>query len=266
MQVAVGVSTALQYALAPYATTGRADAQPESLQFSGIYATHMRSEGSGCLPRLLMKRFALAAKQQPAGDPDPAGASRNGGQMPAIVAQIEKAQASGIDITTPISRVSRMVQLFLCLHSSLGVWDGGDVRAKLVERLKDPGNARAHCKRNVGDAFHRMGQRVAGDRWTRGDSGECMNLLPPLQGKTIADIAKLWNKDAFDNTSRPSDSGQRFTQVVPSSHGVARRGAALQQPWVSVDNDSQGTVPDARWARTSPSASLRNFSAHPAQR
>ena len=44
---AVGLSTALQYAPAPYATTEELIAlASESAKFGGVYATHMRSEGS----------------------------------------------------------------------------------------------------------------------------------------------------------------------------------------------------------------------------
>ncbi len=45
---AVGVSTALQYAPAPYATTEELIALAgEAGKLGGIYATHMRSEGDG---------------------------------------------------------------------------------------------------------------------------------------------------------------------------------------------------------------------------
>ena len=47
---AVGVSTSLQYAPAPYATTEELIAlAAEACTFGGIYATHMRSEGDAIL-------------------------------------------------------------------------------------------------------------------------------------------------------------------------------------------------------------------------
>src|SRR5438445_736017 len=46
-QGAVGVSTSLQYAPAPYATTDELIAlATEAAKFGGVYATHMRSEGN----------------------------------------------------------------------------------------------------------------------------------------------------------------------------------------------------------------------------
>ena len=67
--------------------------------------------------------------------------------------------------------------------------------------------------------------------------------LLPLQGKRLSDIAKLWDKD-------PIDALCDFLIEDPST-GVAVFGMsqpdvtlALQQPWVSVDNDSEGTSPE----------------------
>lgn len=67
--------------------------------------------------------------------------------------------------------------------------------------------------------------------------------LLPMQGKRLSEIAKLWNKD-------PIDALMDFLIQDPSA-GVAVFGMsqpdvtlALQQPWVSIDNDSEGTSPE----------------------
>jgi N-acyl-D-amino-acid deacylase len=64
-----------------------------------------------------------------------------------------------------------------------------------------------------------------------------------MQGKRLSEIAKLWNKD-------PMDALFDFLIQDPST-GVAVFGMsqpdvtlALQQPWVAIDNDSEGTSPD----------------------
>src|SRR5207302_5815409 len=50
---AVGVSTSLEYAPAPYAKTAELIALAgEAAKFGGIYATHMRNEGTGILPAI----------------------------------------------------------------------------------------------------------------------------------------------------------------------------------------------------------------------
>jgi dihydroorotase/N-acyl-D-amino-acid deacylase len=68
--------------------------------------------------------------------------------------------------------------------------------------------------------------------------------LLPLQGKTIAEIAKLWNKDAFDTIFDLLIQDNAFTSVAVFGMAEPDVALALQQPWVSVDNDSQGTAPD----------------------
>src|SRR5262249_48229852 len=98
---AVGVSTSLQYAPAPYATTDELIAlATEAGKFGGIYATHMRSEGdaiTGAIDEAIrIGREAHIPVEiwhiKAAGKP-------NWGRMPEIVAQIEKARAAGVDIS-----------------------------------------------------------------------------------------------------------------------------------------------------------------------
>ena len=97
---AVGVSTSLQYAPAPYATTEELIAlAAEASKFGGIYATHMRSEGSaitaaideavriGREAHIPVEIWHLKAAGKP-----------NWGRMPEIVARIQKARDSGIDV------------------------------------------------------------------------------------------------------------------------------------------------------------------------
>src|SRR5215472_3253767 len=98
---AVGVSTALQYAPAPYAKTDELIALAgEAAKYGGIYATHMRSEGAA-EPEAIDEAVRIGREAHiPVGiwHLKAAGKS-NWGKMPQIIAQIEKARASGVDIT-----------------------------------------------------------------------------------------------------------------------------------------------------------------------
>jgi dihydroorotase/N-acyl-D-amino-acid deacylase len=66
--------------------------------------------------------------------------------------------------------------------------------------------------------------------------------LLPLQGQTIAEIAQLQNKDPIDTIFDLliDDAGSSVAVFGMSEPDVT---LALQQPWVSVCNDSQGTAP-----------------------
>ncbi|MGH9523767.1 MAG: N-acyl-D-amino-acid deacylase family protein, partial [Terriglobales bacterium] len=100
-QGSIGVSTALQYAPAPYATTEELIAlAKEASKYGGIYATHMRNEGNGEF-KAMDEAFRIAREAhipveiwhlKAAGKP-------NWGRMPQIVAKINEARASGLDIT-----------------------------------------------------------------------------------------------------------------------------------------------------------------------
>jgi dihydroorotase/N-acyl-D-amino-acid deacylase len=241
---AVGVSTSLQYAPAPYATTEELIALAgEASKFGGIYATHMRSEGSaitaaideavriGREAHIPVEIWHLKAAGKP-----------QWGWMPQIVAQIEKARASGVDVG---ANTYAYPAWFNSFSAFIPPWahDGGD--AKMIERLKDPA-MRARIRKEMetpSDDWDNEWQEIAGPEAILVSVVQNPQLLP-LQGKTIAEIAKLWNKDAFDTIFDLLIQDNAFTQVAVFGMSEPDVALALLQPWVSVDNDSQGTAPD----------------------
>ena len=114
--------------------------------------------------------------------------------------------------------------------------------------------------------------------------------LLPLQGKWLSDVAALWHEDAIDALCDLLIKDKAFTEVAVFGMDEPDVALALKQPWVSIDNDSQGTSPEGllgtehphpraygtfprilrKYVReenalTSPDA-IRKFSALPAQR
>ncbi|HET8892141.1 MAG TPA: D-aminoacylase [Candidatus Angelobacter sp.] len=241
---AVGVSTSLQYAPAPYATTEELIAlAAEAAKFGGIYATHMRSEGSaitaaideavriGREARIPVEIWHLKAAGKP-----------QWGQMPQIVAQIEKARASGVDIS---ANTYAYPAWFNSFSAFIPPWahDGGD--GKMVERLKDPA-LRARIRKEMetpSTEWDNEWQEIAGPEAILVSVVQNQQLLP-LQGKTVAEIAKLWNKDPIDTIFDLLIQDNAYTYVAVFGMSEPDVALALQQPWVSVDNDSQGTAPD----------------------
>jgi dihydroorotase/N-acyl-D-amino-acid deacylase len=67
--------------------------------------------------------------------------------------------------------------------------------------------------------------------------------LLPIQGKTIAEIAKLWGKDPIDTVFDLLIEDSAFTSVAMFTMAEPDVALALKQPWVSICNDSQGTAP-----------------------
>jgi dihydroorotase/N-acyl-D-amino-acid deacylase len=68
--------------------------------------------------------------------------------------------------------------------------------------------------------------------------------LLPLQGKTLAQIAKERGKDAIDTLFDILVEDDGFTYNAVFGMSEPDVALALRQPWTSINNDSQGTAPD----------------------
>jgi N-acyl-D-amino-acid deacylase len=241
---AVGLSTSLQYAPAPYATTEELIAlASEAARFGGIYATHMRSEGDA-VTAALDEAFRIGREARipveiwhlkAAGKP-------NWGRMPEIVRRIEAARNAGIDVTADTYAYPAWFNTF---SAFIPPWahDGGD--AKLIERLKDPAT-RARIRKDM-----LTPSTTWDNEWHEvpGPEGILVCVvhnqeLHPLQGKTIAEIAKMWGEDPIDTIFDLLIKDDAFTMVAVFGMSEDDVALALQQPWVSIDNDSQGTSPE----------------------
>ena len=242
-QGAVGVSTALQYAPAPYASTEELIALArEAAQFGGIYATHMRSEGDA-IDESLDEVFRIGREARIPVEiwHLKAAGKQNWGRMPEIVSRIEGARADGIDVEADTYAYPAWFNTF---SAFVPPWahEGGD--AKMITRLKDPAS-RARIR-------HEMETSTTGwdNEWREIPGPDAILVsvvdnreLLPLQGKTIAQIAQAEHKDPiqtiFDLLIQ--DPGMSVAVFGMSEQDIAD---ALKQPWVSIDNDSQGTAPD----------------------
>jgi dihydroorotase/N-acyl-D-amino-acid deacylase len=60
----------------------------------------------------------------------------------------------------------------------------------------------------------------------------------------LAEVAKLWNKDPIDALCDFLIEDQAFTDVAVFGMSEDDVALALEQPWVSIDNDSSGTSPE----------------------
>ena len=241
---AVGVSSSLQYAPAPYATTEELIAlASEAAKSGGVYATHMRSEADAIIPAL---DEAIRIGRE-AGLPVEiwhlkAAGKANWGRMPEVIAHIQEARDSGVDITADTYAYPAGFNTFSAI---IPPWahDGGD--AKLIERLKDPAT-RARIRKEMGTPggkWENEWQEVTGPESILVGAVQNPKLLP-IQGRTIAQIAKLWGKDPIDTIFDILIEDQAFTEVALFMMSEPDIALALQQPWVSICNDSEGTAPD----------------------
>jgi N-acyl-D-amino-acid deacylase len=241
---AVGVSTSLQYAPAPYAKTDELIAlASEAAKYGGIYATHMRSEGDA-EPAAIDEAIRIGREAHIPVEiwHLKAAGKSNWGHMPRIIAQIEKARASGVDISADTYAYPAWFNTF---SAFIPPWahDGGD--AKLIERLKDPAT-RARIRKDMfaNDAsWDNEWQEIPGPEAILIAVVQNPELLP-LEGKRLSEVAALWKEDAIDALCDLLIKDKAFTEVAVFGMSEPDVVLALKQPWVALDNDSQGTAPD----------------------
>jgi len=241
---AVGLSTSLEYAPAPYAKTDELIALAgEASKFGGIYATHMRNESDSVLQAideaLRIGREAHIPVEiwhlKVAG-------KANWGRMPEVVAKVSSARAQGMDVAADTYAYTAW---YNSMSAFIPPWahDGGD--AKLIERLKDP-STRERIRKELltpSTAWDNEWQEIPGPESVM--IGVVQNpKLVAFQGKRLSDVAKAWNKDPIDALFDLLIEDNAFTECAVFGMSEDDVSLVLQQPWVSFDNDSSGTAPD----------------------
>jgi N-acyl-D-amino-acid deacylase len=249
---AVGVSTALQYPPAPYAKTDELVAlAAEAAKLGGVYATHLRSEG-GQIDEAIDEAITIGREARIPVEiwHLKVAGKRNWGRMPHVVAKIDSARKAGVDIAADTYAYPAW---FNSMSAFVPPWahDGGT--ARLVERLEDPA-ARRRIRREMltPDAtWDNEWQEIPGPSSVL--IGVVQNpALEPYMGKTLAQVAALRHTDAITTLLDLLVEDQAYTSVAVFGMSEPDITLALEQPWVSIDNDSQGTAPDGLLGKEHP--------------
>jgi N-acyl-D-amino-acid deacylase len=243
---ALGLSTSLQYVPDRFATTEEIiELARVARSHGGIYITHQRSESERIFESLdEVARIAREA-QIPAEIWHLKTAYKaNWGKMPEVLARIEAARASGLDITAnqyPYTRASN--GLDACLP--LWVREGG--ADAMVARLKDPA-LRERIRREMDDP-----QPAAGweNQWygAGGSDGVMLSSvlnkeLKKYEGLTLTEIGRQMGKDPRDALMDLviADHGESYCIIAIMDEADVR--AALAHPLVSIDTDSGARAED----------------------
>ncbi len=239
----VGVSTALMYAPAPYAKTEELIAlASEASKFDGIYATHMRNESDSVLEAIdeavrigreahipvEIWHFKVAGKS-------------NFGKMPELIARVNQARAAGVDVEADTYAYTAW---FNSMSAFVPAWahDGGD--AKLIERLKDPAT-RARIRKDMetpSEDWDNEWDEITGPQDVMIGVVQTPELKK-FQGKRLSEVAKALNEDPQDALFDILIQDKAFTECAVFGMSEPDVVLALQQPWVSVDNDASGSSP-----------------------
>ena len=241
---AVGVSTSLMYAPAPYAKTEELIAlASEAAKFGGIYATHMRNESDSALEAIdeavrigreahipvEIWHFKIAGK-------------KNWGHMPELIARVNQARAAGVDVEADTYAYTAW---FNSMSAFVPAWahDGGD--AKLIERLRDPAT-RARIRKEM-----ETPSKDWDNEWDEISGPQDVMIsvvqnpeLKKFQGKRLSEVAETLHKDPFDALFDLLIEDKAFTSCAVFGMSEPDVALTLEQPWVSIDNDSSGTSPE----------------------
>jgi N-acyl-D-amino-acid deacylase len=235
---ALGISTALIYPPGHYAKTDELIALAQvASQYGGIYASHMRSEGSsemaaldeaiqiGREAHLPVEIFHLKVS----------GKSR-WGTMPRVVAKIQAARDAGLDIRAD---QYPYVAGSTALVSSLPPWTADGGMDKLLERLRDP-NLRERIKKEM-TVEHTDWENLYYD--CGGGTGVMISgvvnpTLKKYDGMTVAQMAKARGKPELDALFDFIQEDGAQTGAIYFMASEQDLVYALKQPWTSLCLDS----------------------------
>lgn len=232
---AIGVSTALIYPPAVYATTEEIGALAEVAgRYGGRYYTHMRNEGD-----LLLEAIDEALEIGAAGGTPvhifhlKAAGSQNWGKMQLAIAKIKAARAEGRQVTADI---------YPYINNGLGI-DAlihprhfGSGRAKFLARLKEDKDLRAEIRAEI-ETTHNWENwyRHAGNDWNRIIIGRCNDArYRSHAGKSVADIAKSLDEDPWETFFHLCVAG---AFALPETMSDANKIMAMRQEFVSFCTD-----------------------------
>jgi dihydroorotase/N-acyl-D-amino-acid deacylase len=237
-QGAMGVSTSLIYAPAFYAKTDELIALAKvASRYGGIYASHIRNEGDHEM-EALEEAFRIGRE---ANIPVEiwhlkVSGRQNWGKMANVIAAIEAARSSGVDVTAN-------QYPYIASGTSLGATippkyhEGGS--QAFVNQLKDP-QVRAAIRQELAGP---IGSTENMWRGTGGPQGILISsvLDPALkhyEGRTIAQIAADEHKDPLDALMDVVIAGKDHVSAVYFTMSEDDVKFAMQQPFVSVGTDA----------------------------
>jgi len=242
---AFGVSSALIYAPGSYASTEELiELAKVAGRSGGIYASHIRNEGDSEM-QALEEAFRIGREGnlpveifhlKIAG-------KANWGKISDVIHAIENARASGVDVNAD-------QYPYIASATSLGAvippaYHAGGEDA-FVARLKDPA-VRAQIRKELGSPP----QGSLENMWRGiGDPQGILivSVLNPdlkrFEGKNLAQIAAAQNKDPFDAMLDFVIADHDNTGAVYFEMSEPDVRLAMQQPWVSVDNDYSAINPE----------------------
>jgi N-acyl-D-aspartate/D-glutamate deacylase len=249
---ALGVASALIYAPGFYAKTPELTAlAAAAAPYGGIYISHIRSEGN----QFLQAIDELLTIARDANVPAEiyhfkAAGQANWPKLDQAIAKIEEARAQGLQITADMYTYTAGAT---GLDAAMPPWVQEGGYDAWATRLEDPAIRRRVIRemRTPTDAWENL-LLAAGSPDRVLLVGFNADSLKPLTGKTLADVAQLWNESpeeaAIDLVIK---DGSRVGTIyfIMSEENVIKK---LKLPWVSFGSDAGAPAPEGVFLKSNP--------------
>lgn len=251
---ALGISTALIYAPGSYARTEEIiELCKVAAEYQGKYISHLRSESDRLLEAL--EEFLRISRE--AGIPAEiyhlkAAGEANWPKMEQVIERVERARAEGLRITADMyTYTAGSTGLEACVP----LWAQSGGPDAMRRRFREPGLRRrilAEMRapaRDWENFFQLAGspERILLVSFSKEE-------LKPLQGKTLAEAARLRGKDPAETVLdllEEDEKGIGAVYFLMSEENVRRQ---IRLPWVSFCSDAASMAPEGVFLR---------FSTHP---
>jgi len=248
---ALGIGSSLIYAPANYASTEELiELCKVAAKYQGKYISHMRSEADNLLEAVdELIRISREANLPAEIYHLKAGGEANWPKMDQVVARVEEARRQGLKITADMyTYTAGATSLDACVPP----WahDGG--LDPMIRRLQD-----SETRAKIAGDMRQPGKGWENLCFLTGSPERVLlvsfgpEALKPLTGKTLAEVARLRNKDSVETAldlvleSRASVGAVFFLM----SEANVRKEIAL--PWVSFGSDAGSEAPEGVFLKSS---------------
>jgi N-acyl-D-amino-acid deacylase len=248
---AFGVASSLVYTPAFYADTHElTELAKVAAEYDGLYASHLRSESTDFLEALdefvnICKDAGISGEVYHL----KAAGKENWNKLDKAIAKIENSRKEGLNITADIYPYTAGAT---GLSAMMPPWakDGGS--EELIKRLQNPA-IRKKIKLQMQNSFTGWENFY----WMAGGGKNIMvsylsEKNKDLQGKTIAEIASLQNKDEIDTILdlliEESGGGGGIYFLMPEENVIKK----MQLPWIMFCTDEDAYKPVGLMSKRNP--------------
>lgn len=246
----MGVASSLIYAPGFYAKTDELIALSRvAASYGGMYISHIRNESYSLL-EAIEEFFTIVRESGIRGEIYhlKAAGEDNWTKLEAVIERMEAARSEGLHVTADIYPYTAAST---GLDAAMPPWVQEGGHDEWIKRLKDP-----QIRRKVASEIQQRGIGWENFFHLAGPEG-CLvvglkqDSLKVLTGRTLAEIAALWNlppAQAVMDLVVKDDSRVQMVYFVMSEENIRRK---IGLPWVSIGSDMESSAPEGVFLKSS---------------